>query len=177
MVYRKAQNCRLSCLTSTSATSQQLSPTSTVTQMTWHFFTPTKVEETLSRDMEDFADFLQTWRLKLNSSQTTSIPFHSNNHEAKRQLNICVHGTTLPHNRQPRYLGVKLDRQLTYRQHIEGLRGKVMARNNFIQRLSGSTWGANAKTHRTAALAVVYNSAEYATPIWSRSSHTSWTHP
>ena len=131
-----------------------------------------KVEKTLSRDMKDLADLLQTWRLKLNSSKTTSIPFHLNNHEAQWQLNICVHGTTLPHNPHPRYLGVKLDRRLTYGQHIEGLRGKVMARNNFIRRLSGSTWGSNAKTLRTAALAIVYSSAEYAIPVWSRSSHT-----
>ena len=122
--------------------------------------------------MEDLADFSQTWRLKLNSPKTTSTPFHLSNHEAQRQLNICVHGTILPHNPHPRYLGVKLDRQLTYRQHIEGLRGKVMARSNFIRCLSGSTWGANAKTLRTAALAIVYSSAEYATPVWSRSSHT-----
>ena len=62
-----------------------------------------KVEETLSRDMEDLADFLQTCRLKLNSSKTTSNPFRLNNHEVQRQLNICVHGTTLPHNPHPRY--------------------------------------------------------------------------
>ena len=95
-----------------------------------------------------------------------------NNHEAQRQLNICVHGTTIPHNPHPRYLGEKLDRQLTSRQHIEGLRGKKMPRNNIIRCMSQSTWGANAKTLRTAALAIVYSSAEYDTPVWSRSSHT-----
>ena len=47
-----------------------------------------------------------------------------------------------------------------------------MARNNFIRCLSGSTWGEHAKTLRTRALAIVYNSAEYATIVWSRSSHT-----
>ena len=56
---------------------------------------------------------------------------------------LCAAAAALPHNPHPRYLAVKLDRQLTYRQHIEGLRGKVMARNNVIQCLSGSTWGAN----------------------------------
>ena len=173
MVYRKDQLRRLSCSTSTSATSQQLSPTSTATQMTRHFYRCwPKVKETLSRDMEDLVDFLQTWRLKLNSSKTTSTPFHLNNHEAQRQLNSCVHGTTLPHSPHPKYLGAKLDRQLTYRQHVEGLRGKVMARNNFIRCLSGSTWGANAKNFRAAAIAIVYNSAEYVTQVWSRSSHT-----
>ena len=47
-----------------------------------------------------------------------------------------------------------------------------MARSNFIRCLSRSIWGANAKTLRKAALAIVYSSAEYATPVWSRSSHT-----
>ena len=37
--------------------------------------------------------------------------------------------------------------------------------------LSGSTWGANAKTLRTAARAIVYSTAEYATPVWNQSSH------
>ena len=50
-----------------------------------------KVEETLSRDMEDLGDFLQTWKLKLNTTKASSAPFHLNNHEAQRQLNICVH--------------------------------------------------------------------------------------
>ena len=109
----------------------------------------------------------------MNTTKTTSTPFHLNIHEAQRQLNICVHGITLPHNSHPKYLGVKLDRQLTYRQHIDGLREKVMARNNFIRCLSGSsTWGANAKTLRTAALAIVYSSEENATPVWTQSSQT-----
>ena len=130
--------------------------------------------------------YLEIWRTllisykhgdKLNSSKTTSAPFHLNTHEAQRQLSICVHGTTLPHNPHPRYLGVKLDRQLTYRQHREGLRGKVMARNNFIRCLSGSTWGANAKTLRTAALAIFYSSAEYATPVGAEAPIIkSWTY-
>ena len=130
-----------------------------------------KVEETLSRDMEDLADFLQTWRLKFNTTKTTSTPFHLNNHKAQWQLNICIHGTTLSHNPHPKYLGVKLDKQLAYGQYIEGLHVKMMARNNFIRCLSGSTWGANAKTLRTPALVIVYSSVQYATQVWSRSSH------
>ena len=34
-----------------------------------------KVEETLFGYMEGLADFLQTWRLKLNTTKTTSTPF------------------------------------------------------------------------------------------------------
>ena len=61
MVYRKAQHCRQSCLTSTSATSQQLSPTNTVTQMTWHFFTPTSAGQKLKKR------YLEIWKTLLTS--------------------------------------------------------------------------------------------------------------
>ena len=33
-------------------------------------------------------------------------------------------------------------------------------------------WGAGAKTLRTAALSLVYSTAEYCAPVWCRSAHT-----
>ena len=38
--------------------------------------------------------------------------------------------------------------------------------------LAGSGWGAGAKTLRTAALFLVYSTAEYCAPVWCRSVHT-----
>ena len=37
---------------------------------------------------------------------------------------------------------------------------------------AGSGWGAGAKTLRTAALSLVYSTAEYCAPVWCRSAHT-----
>ena len=78
----------------------------------------------------------------------------------------------LPHQSHPTYLGVKLDRQLTYRQHLEGLRSKLSARNSLIRCLAGTSWGAKTSTLRISALAVAYSAAEYAVPAWCRSKHT-----
>ena len=64
-----------------------------------------------------------------------------------------------------------MDRQLTFKQHIEALRGKVASRNNLLRRLAGSSWGAYTSTLRTGALALVYSAAEYAAPAWCRSTH------
>ena len=41
-----------------------------------------------------------------------------------------------------------------------------------MRRLAGSGWGAGAETLRTAALALVYSTAEYCAPTWGRSAHT-----
>ena len=116
--------------------------------------------------------YLETWRLKLSVAKTTITAFHLNTKEAHRQLTVPLNGSPLPYNPTPTYLGVKLDRQLTFKHHLESLRAKVSSRNNLLRRLAGSSWGANASTLRTGALALVYSAAEYAAPAWCRSVHT-----
>ena len=111
------------------------------------------VEEVPSKDTAKIANYLLKWRLKLSMAETTTTAFHLNNKEAKCQLAIKLHGTILPHNTHPTYLGVKLDRQLTFLQHLEGLSSKVEAQSNLLRCLTGTSWGASATTHRIGALA------------------------
>ena len=61
----------------------------------------------------------------------------------------------------PKYLGVTLDRTLSYKEHIHNTKMKVDTRNNLLRKLSNSKWGANASTIRTTALALCYYEAEY----------------
>jgi len=121
------------------------------------------------------ADYLSAWKLKLSVTKTTSTAFHLNNKETKRQLVVNVRGNTLPYNPNPTYLGVKLDRQLTYKQHAEGLCQKILPRNNLLRCLAGSSRGANTPTIRTSALVIVFSAAEYAAPVWCRSCHSKKT--
>jgi hypothetical protein len=50
---------------------------------------------------------------------------------------------------------------------------KVAACVNLVRKLTGTNWGANAVTLRTASLALVYLTAEYCAPVWLNSVHTS----
>ena len=77
----------------------------------------------------------------------------------------------MPFSPVPTYLGVKLDRTLTFRHHLQALRKKLSARVALLRRLAGSGWGAGAKTLRTATLSLVYSTAEYCAPAWCRSAH------
>ena len=98
--------------------------------------------------------------------------FHLNNREAKRELNVYNNGKRLPFCPVPTYLGVKLDRSPTFCPHLEALCKKLTTRVALMRRLAGSGWGAGAKTLRTAALSLVYSTAEYCAPVWCRSAHT-----
>ncbi|KAI4806603.1 hypothetical protein KUCAC02_017421, partial [Chaenocephalus aceratus] len=91
--------------------------------------------------------------------------------EAKRQLKLSWSGTSLEHCEHPVYLGVTLDRCLSFKTHTEKTKCKVSARNNIIRKLTGTTWGANPQTLKSTALALCYSAAEYACPVWERAAH------
>ena len=118
------------------------------------------LEGTLSQDVTTLSAYLQTWTLKLSHTKTVTTAFHLTNREAKRELKIFNNGKLLPYCPTPTYLGVKLDSSFTFCHHLEALRKKLSTRVTLLRRLADSGWGAGAKTLRTAALSLVYATAE-----------------
>ena len=81
--------------------------------------------------------------------------------------------TRLNNTSTPVYLGVHLDRTVSFKTHIQKTEMKVNARNNIICKLANSKWGCRASTLRSSCLALCYSAAEYACPVWERSTHAS----
>jgi len=118
------------------------------------------VEGVLSKDMATLGGSLQTWKLKFSTTKTVSAVFHLNNKEAKRELKVKYNNETTPFCNEPKYLGVTLDRSLTYSRHLESFRKKLTSRVALLRRLAGSGWGAGATTLRTTTFALVHSTAE-----------------
>lgn len=68
--------------------------------------------------------FFKTWYLKMNTFKTVSTLFHLNNREANQTLNLRINEQTLLPEPFPKYLGVTLDRSLTYKKHTENVAQK-----------------------------------------------------
>ena len=131
----------------------------------------TVVEQRLSQALDVLTPYYEDNHLRANPSKTQVCAFHLRNREAKRHLVVNWSGTTLEHTDHPVYLGVTLDRCLSYKKHIEKTKEKVSTRNNILSKLTGTSWGASPHTLKSTALALCYSSAEYASPVWERSSH------
>lgn len=121
--------------------------------------------------LEDLGKYYDDNHLKPNPGKTQVCAFHLRNREARRKLNITWRGQQLSHYDTPKYLGVKLDRSLTFKDHCQETKLKVSARNTIIRKLTGTTWGSQPNVLRTSALALCFSAAEYAAPVWRNSTH------
>ena len=129
------------------------------------------LQERLQDDLSVMAEYCRTWRLIPSANKTVSSLFHLHHAASHSQLQLSIQGKSLRHDPLPVYLGVSLDRTLTYKDHIIKTAKKLKSRNNLISKLAGTNWGARTNTLRTSALALCYSVAEYCAPVWAQSAH------
>jgi hypothetical protein len=130
-----------------------------------------RIEESLNSDMSEIAAYCKKWRLKPSVSKTVSSCFHLRHAQSSLPLKIFMNGQKLAHDPKPVYLGVTLDRTLTFKDHLTKTAQKVKSRNSLLGKLAGSTWGANAQTLHSSGLALCYSTGEYCAPVWLNSAH------
>ena len=136
----------------------------------------TEVEHTIEA-LDELTIYYQSNSLRANPDKTQVTSFYLKNREAKRTLEVKWNNTDLENTPHPKYLGVTVDRTLSYKQHIHNTKMKVTTRNNVLKMLSNSKCGCNASTIRTTTLALSYSAAEYACPVWASSPHASKLDP
>ena len=135
------------------------------------------IETRMTDALQGLTDYYTANSLNANPSKTQVCAFHLNNHQASTKLNITWNGHELNYDNYPVYLGVTLDRTLSYSQHVKKVKAKAAARNSLLTKLANSNWGADPKTLRTTALALTYSAAEYSSAVWARSCHASKVDP
>ena len=129
------------------------------------------VERRLTEVLQKLSEYYCQNQLRANPAKTQVTVFHLRNKEANRQLNVEWQGSRLEFTNSPKYLGVTLDRTLSYKTHCCNTGMKISARNNILRKLVGSSWGAHPHTLRTSALALCNSVAEYAGSVWLQSAH------
>ncbi|GFW03121.1 RNA-directed DNA polymerase from mobile element jockey [Trichonephila clavipes] len=87
---------------------------------------PKLIARALNRHILDLEDWFSKWKIALNVAKTEAVFF-----TRKRSLTypkIYLHNEQIPWSQHTKYLGVILDKKLTFKQHITHIRG------NFIKK-------------------------------------------
>ena len=81
-----------------------------------------KASQTLQDGLTKIQEWLKRWRIKPSASKSVHTTF-SLRREDCPPVTIC--GQQLPHNNPVKYLGMHLDRKLTWRNHIQAKRDEL----------------------------------------------------
>ena len=130
-----------------------------------------EAESILNKDLCALSDYYYSWRLKINSTKSVISTFHLNNREANRCPKVVFGGLELKYDPCPKYLGIYLDRTLTFKQHLQKTALKVRTRNNMLYNLAGSTWEASPDVMRLSAISLVNSVADFGSSVWMYSKH------
>lgn len=93
-----------------------------------------QASQNLQRGLDKIEEWLKKWRIKASASKSTQITF-------ALRVGDCppVHlgDTTLPHNESVKYLGMHLDRRLTWKKHLQMKREQLNRTYRGLQWLLG----------------------------------------
>ena len=117
--------------------------------ITAQFHTISQVESTIEKALGELTDYYRNNSMRANPDKTQVTSFQLQNREAKRSLKVSWNGVDLENTTHSKYVGVTIDRTLSYKQHIQNTKMKVATRNNPLKKLANYKICKNYKNNGT----------------------------
>jgi hypothetical protein len=126
-----------------------------------------EMEGLMNSDLDQLPVWGMDQKLIMNPAKSQVCLFTTNKKKQGSYTSaVVVQGTLVEAVRNPVYLGVTLDPELRFGNHISNIAARARKKLNIIKSLAGSDWGSRASTLRTSYCAVVRPHLEYAIPVW-----------
>ena len=101
-------------------------------------------------------------------SKTVCCLYTKDPSENKGKLtpNLYLKGIKVHHTTTPKFLGVYIDQQLTFKRHAEYVAEKVTKRNKILRSLSGRKWGQSSKQLRNVHCTYTQSAIDHGLGAW-----------
>ena len=120
--------------------------------------------------MPNAVDMFRLWsaehNLSLNPTKCEVAFFSTDTAEAKWTPSITLNGHAFAFNRTPTFLGVMLDRTLTFCPQAEAVRARALGRVRILSALDSNEWGWSRRNLRTIYMATVHSILHYCGAAW-----------
>ena len=115
--------------------------------------------------LNNTAKWARDWCVTINTRKTVATCFSLSN--TKQKLQLTVNGQEIPEEETPTYLGVKLDKKLTWNPHIQESERKAIRRLAIMKKLAGTNWGASSTILKQAYTGNIRPVMEYGSAAWA----------
>ncbi len=112
------------------------------------------------------AEWSTSKKMVLNADKCEVKFFSTNSHEANWQPTIIANNIRIHRSPQPKFLGVTLDRLLTFGPHIQSISINADARCRVIASLTSKKWGWRKDQSMKVYKALQLSLLTYAAPAW-----------
>ena len=120
--------------------------------------------------LNSISSWAHEWMVTINKTKTEATMFSLS--PKKEAFTLTIDGQDVPHQETPTYLGVKLDRKLTWGPNISSMETKAVKKTAVMKKLAGTRWGANSKILTQVYTGSVRPLLEYASTSWSTAAKT-----
>ena len=118
----------------------------------------------LQRYLDELEIWLSKWRLK-TAAKKCSYNIYTENGQCNEEIHLEIFGNKINKENNPKYLGVHLDQNVSFKHHIEKTKEKCLRKINFIKVLRSKKWDANVATKIKVYNALIRSNVDYAGPI------------
>ena len=116
--------------------------------------------------LDRIAEWSRNKKMDLNVSKCESTFFSSAPTEAKWKPTFTLNGLSVPYNPNPKFLGVYLDRTLSFQHHVAYVTKKTSGRCSILSSLAGKQWRWRKESLRKVYLTTQRSVLDYAAPAW-----------
>ena len=128
------------------------------------------LEKTVNKELEKLHDWLCLNRLSLNISKTNFVIFHAINKPKTYSVTLLINKHAINETNLVKYLGILIDSQLTFKNHIDELTKKISRATGVLYKLRPFV---TTKILTSVYYAIVYPFLLYGVVVWGNASYTS----
>ena len=93
------------------------------------------IEKQLNHDLKALHRWLSANKISLNSTKTETVLFHSNNKEPNKAFRLTLNGKRLYPTDSVKYLGIQIDNDLSFKEHMNTLAMKLRSANGALSKI------------------------------------------
>ncbi len=120
----------------------------------------------LQTALDRVEEWSSRWMLRLNPTKCEVTLFSTDSKQSKIHPSLSICSKAIPFNPTPIFLGVKLDRTLSFSPYASLLRSRCALRLKALKSLASKSWGPTKESLRLLHLAFIHSLLSYDSPSW-----------